>query len=1176
MARTPSAAPRRAARRGGCPRGARPRLGRVIVPRLQTSTRARYVAERLRVTDAWGSLTQRAKRLARCPLAAEDEAVEVGAEAEATKEEAVEVTAAVAVAAAPVEGAVEEQPIRSTEAMEASASALPAVGAAEAPRSSGSTAKRRAEEAQAVEASASLVPAMGAAVAPPSQCTEATATTRAQDQAQAVEAILALAEGAAGAPRSRSTEAPAVAFAAARHEVEAVALARAGVTSPRPSRRAGEYHGVAQARGQVAAPLAAEVGELGRHVERKMAVTEPQAAPRLGPSSSAPTTPAQAPAAAAPGQGLAPSGAGTLPPVSSKALVFPARPGYGTVGRRCRVRANHFLVQVADRDIYHYDVAITPESNSRERNRWILTELVKLHKPHLNGRLPVYDGKKSLFTAGPLPFKSKDFLLKLTNPDRANQGEKEYNVTIKDAAKIDLYSLQQFLAGRQRELPQDTIQALDIALRECPSARYVSISRSFFSQAFGHGGAIGSGVECWRGYYQSLRPTQMGLSLNIDISATAFYKAQPIIEFALEYLSLRDTTRRLSDLDRIKLKKALKGVKVVATHRRDKSIRYRITGITSAPLNDLTFDQDGRRVSVVQYFKQQYNYPLKYTHWPCLQAGSNSRPIYLPMEVCSILEGQRYSSKLNERQVASILKLACERPAQRESSILEVARRNNYDSDYYAKEFGIKVTNQLAMVDARVLPTPRLKYHDSGKEKMCNPSVGQWNMINKRMVNGGSIRYWACITFSSSLHPNVTGMFCDDLVSMCNKIGMQMWTTPCVDIKQGRQDNLEASIRSVHRQSADMIAQQGPKGLQLELLIIILPDMSGSYGRIKRLCETELGVITQCCAPKNVRKGGKQYLENLALKINVKVGGRNTVLEDALNKRIPLLTDVPTIVFGADVTHPPAGEGSLPSIAAVVASMDWPQVTKYKCLVSAQGQREEIINNLFTEVRDAEKGIVRGGMVRELLLSFFKSTGYKPSRIIFYRDGVSEGQFSQILLYEMDAIRKACASLEEGYLPKVTFVVVQKRHHTRLFPENHNAREQTDRSGNILPGTVVDTKICHPSEFDFYLCSHAGIQGTSRPAHYHVLFDENGFSADALQTLTYNLCYTYARCTRSVSIVPPAYYAHLGAFRARYYMEEEISDRDSSVAASRTHDQSVIVKQLPKIKENVQEFMFYC
>jgi hypothetical protein len=41
------------------------------------------------------------------------------------------------------------------------------------------------------------------------------------------------------------------------------------------------------------------------------------------------------------------------------------------------------------------------------------------------------------------------------------------------------------------------------------------------------------------------------------------------------------------------------------------------------------------------------------------------------------------------------------------------------------------------------------------------------------------------------------------------------------------------------------------------------------------------------------------------------------VLENALYKRIPLLTDVPTIVFGADVTHPSPGEDSSPSIAAV-------------------------------------------------------------------------------------------------------------------------------------------------------------------------------------------------------------------------------------------------------------------
>jgi len=50
------------------------------------------------------------------------------------------------------------------------------------------------------------------------------------------------------------------------------------------------------------------------------------------------------------------------------------------------------------------------------------------------------------------------------------------------------------------------------------------------------------------------------------------------------------------------------------------------------------------------------------------------------------------------------------------------------------------------------------------------------------------------------------------------------------------------------------------------------------------------------------------------------MGGRNTVLLDALSWRIPLVSDIPTIIFGADVTHPESGEDSSPSIAAVSIS----------------------------------------------------------------------------------------------------------------------------------------------------------------------------------------------------------------------------------------------------------------
>lgn len=99
-------------------------------------------------------------------------------------------------------------------------------------------------------------------------------------------------------------------------------------------------------------------------------------------------------------------------------------------------------------------------------------------------------------------------------------------------------------------------------------------------------------------------------------------------------------------------------------------------------------------------------------------------------------------------------------------------------------------------------------------------------------------------------------------------------------------------------------------------------------------------------------------------------------------------------------------------------------------------------------------------------------------------------------------------------------IVVGKRHHVRFFPMDPS---QGDRSGNCKAGTVIDSDITNPVELDFYLQSHAGLLGTSRPAHYNVLYDDNKFTTDALQALSFALCHVYARSTRSVSIPAPVY-----------------------------------------------------
>ncbi|MCD9641208.1 argonaute 5 [Datura stramonium] len=926
------------------------------------------------------------------------------------------------------------------------------------------------------------------------------------------------------------------------------------------------------------------VSSLSREVEQKLSLQPSSSVqpPVTGQRVQQPAPVAQPvgpPVTARPVQQPAPATAVQPPkplPESSKSIRVPPRPGYGTVGRKCLIRANHFLVQVADRDLHHYDVTISPEVLSKKVCREIMSQLVNDYKhSHLSDRELAYDGRKSVYTAGPLPFDSKEFVVKLANDSGGARRERDFKVSIKFAAKADLHHLKQFLQSRQSDAPQETIQALDVVLRATPSVKYEVVGRSFFHNTLGEYGVLTDGLEYWKGYYQSLRPTQMGLSLNIDMSARAFYESIYVSEYVFRYLNLRDPHRFMSDLDRMKVKKVLKGVKVEVRHQGIR--RYRISGVSAQPVKEIMFSVDGTeiRTSVADYFRQKYNIVLRYPMLPAIQAGSSSKPVYLPMEICSIVPGQRYTKMLNGRQVTEMLKATCQRPGDRERTIMQIVRTNRYDADKMVKEFGIEVRGELTTIEARVLQPPMLKYHESGQESRVDPRVGQWNMINKKLVNGGRVDTWTCVSFSR-IDPD---LFCRALIDMCCSKGMVFNSTPLIPFRSAHAGQIEKILGEIHKECTNRLAAAPVNQVNhLQLLIVIVPEVSGHYGTIKRVCETDLGIVSQCCHPKNVSRPNKQYLENLALKINVKVGGRNSVLEQALHRRIPFLTDMPTIVFGADVTHPQPGEDSSPSIAAVVASMDWPEVTKYRGIVSAQHHRKEIIMDLYTEKEDPKKGIVRGGMIMELLKEFRRSTGMKPGRIIFYRDGVSEGQFNQVLLDEMDAIRKACTSLEEGYLPRVTFVVVQKRHHTRLFPANHNDRNMTDKSGNILPGTVVDTKICHPTEFDFYLCSHAGIKGTSRPAHYHVLFDENSFSADAIQNLTNYLCYTYARCTRSVSVVPPAYYAHLAAFRARYYIEDDIADLKSTSGgdgATRS-TASAEFKPLPTIHRNVSNVMFYC
>lgn len=99
-----------------------------------------------------------------------------------------------------------------------------------------------------------------------------------------------------------------------------------------------------------ASPLAPELRQ-AMEAPHELAQTSPM---QPGPSQSSPEIdPGEEhkPVEASAGHGIVPA-----IPSSSKSVRFPLRPGNGSLGTKCLVKANHFFTELPDKDLHHYDV----------------------------------------------------------------------------------------------------------------------------------------------------------------------------------------------------------------------------------------------------------------------------------------------------------------------------------------------------------------------------------------------------------------------------------------------------------------------------------------------------------------------------------------------------------------------------------------------------------------------------------------------------------------------------------------------------------------------------------------------------------------------------------------------------------------------------------------------------
>ncbi|CAL8131375.1 unnamed protein product, partial [Orchesella dallaii] len=225
----------------------------------------------------------------------------------------------------------------------------------------------------------------------------------------------------------------------------------------------------------------------------------------------------------------------------------------------------------------------------------------------------------------------------------------------------------------------------------------------------------------------------------------------------------------------------------------------------------------------------------------------------------------------------------------------------------------------------------------------------------------------------------------------------------------------------------------------VQLLFVILPrQVVEAYSAIKKRASLEFGVPSQCFVAKTAQNDKRlmSVCTKLVVQMNAKLGG------------VPWKVAIPPkdlMVVGFDAHHTKKTTGR--SIGAMVASTSETH-GKYFSTSSSLSTRTDLSENVcadFTKCLHAWKRI----------------NGQLPDKIIFYRDGVGQGQLVHVFETELSNIKAAIHGIYQGAeraMPKFMFIVVTKRLNTRIF------KLETKGQGHVnpSPGTVVDDVITYP------------------------------------------------------------------------------------------------------------------
>ncbi|KAI0797904.1 Piwi domain-containing protein [Abortiporus biennis] len=797
------------------------------------------------------------------------------------------------------------------------------------------------------------------------------------------------------------------------------------------------------------------------------------------------------------------------------------------------VIANMFPITSLPKKTFHqYDGVIRPElkiPNTRRSNE-IITKLQISYPQYFTPR-GVYDGKAILYSINDLGA-SITLSVNMSNTPKPGSEKGVFKVTFTKVASIDPNAIKRLLltplnhTSATFRQDRNVINLIQLIVRQGANLRhhFPEQARAFYHNK--NARDLTRGLIAFHGIFQSVRPVQGRLLVNIDSTNAAFYQEGPLLSLAMAFLQIRNArdVERISPAEAAKLQSFLKKVKVTPDpNYLGGGHRQRAKAITSVVprAGFYSFPKDGVPTTVADYFRDKYNYQLRYPGIFGVLVGKDA--VY-PAELCLVPPGQIYRRKLDSDQQAKMIDFAKMKPDQRLRTIKDAVSGQHQLLDYENSDFmidaGIQVDKNPMTIRASILKVPTIHYFGQQTARVSN---GGWNVKDMSFIRPTPITRFSIVDFVGQ--SQVTSRFVQNLCQNLHKLGIYNIAGRPAEFQPGYTlGNTNRVSESILKGMTEGVWWDDKKiRRKPTFILVILPTNAAAIRReVKYVGNVKEPVPIQCVREGKYERANDQYCNNVALKIHAKIGGVNSHVQ---SPAMGMLKNA--MVIGCDVSHPAPGVFNKPSIASMVSSYDR-KATRYRIQGAVQLPRQEIIQDLEQFMKTAINDF---GNAKRM-----EKEEPKLDQVIVYRDGVSEGEFIGVAGKEVEVIKRVLQEFSEVYhqpVPKLVFIVVTKRHHVRFFPVSPNAG---DRSGNCPPGLVVDDEIVYSSLPDFYLQSHGGILGTSRSSHYVVLCNETPWTMRQLQHLSYALCHSYAAATRSVSIPAPVYYADRVCASAEFHM----------------------------------------